>query len=150
MQRTSNYQLPQWEKEDRILMEDFNGAMANIDTGILGAKNDAATAQAAADAAKQTALTYKHFAVGQYNGTGLAHDITLGFKPSAVIVWPCIYSEYPAYGGTDPTIFVSGDFAGSSAKVKFTADGFHLENESSSESTDLNHKDHKYFYIAFQ
>ncbi len=48
MQRTSNYQLPQWEKEDRIMMEDFNGAMANIENAIDGARSEASAAAAKA------------------------------------------------------------------------------------------------------
>ena len=34
MKKTSNYQLNQWDKEDRILMEDFNGDNAKIDAAI--------------------------------------------------------------------------------------------------------------------
>ena len=34
MNYTTNYHLPQWVESDRILMEDFNEAMANIDEGI--------------------------------------------------------------------------------------------------------------------
>ena len=51
MNYTENYQLPQWVETDRIMMEDFNQAMADIDAGIAGAKG-------AADAVedKETAL----------------------------------------------------------------------------------------------
>ena len=31
MNYTENYQLPQWEKTDRIMMEDFNEAMLKLD-----------------------------------------------------------------------------------------------------------------------
>jgi len=34
MEKTTNYQLPQWEASDPLRREDFNQAMANIDTGI--------------------------------------------------------------------------------------------------------------------
>ena len=30
MQKTTNYQLPRWEKTDRILMDDFNGMTAAL------------------------------------------------------------------------------------------------------------------------
>lgn len=30
MQKTTNYQLPKWEKTDRILMDDFNGMTAAL------------------------------------------------------------------------------------------------------------------------
>ncbi len=34
MNYTTNYHLPQWVESDRILMEDFNQAMADIDEGL--------------------------------------------------------------------------------------------------------------------
>ena len=34
---TKNYQLPQWVESDRVLMEDFNDAMAKVDQEILQA-----------------------------------------------------------------------------------------------------------------
>ena len=33
MNYTENYQLPQWVETDRIMMEDFNEAMAKVDEG---------------------------------------------------------------------------------------------------------------------
>lgn len=38
MNYTTNYHLPQWVESDRILMEDFNGAMTNIDQGLGNAR----------------------------------------------------------------------------------------------------------------
>ena len=34
MNYTQNYQLPQWESSDRILMDDFNDAMEKIEGGL--------------------------------------------------------------------------------------------------------------------
>ena len=34
MEYTKNYHLPQWAEEDRIMMEDFNDAMASIESGL--------------------------------------------------------------------------------------------------------------------
>ena len=31
MKQTTNYQLPQWEETDRIMMKDFNDAFANVE-----------------------------------------------------------------------------------------------------------------------
>ena len=36
MNQTANYQLPIWERTDRILMTDFNQAMTRIDLGLAG------------------------------------------------------------------------------------------------------------------
>ena len=41
MDYTQNYHLPQWEKTDRVLMDDFNSAMANLDEGISAAQSTA-------------------------------------------------------------------------------------------------------------
>lgn len=48
MNYTKQYHLPQWAESDRILMEDFNQAMENVERGLTAAK-------AAADAAAETA-----------------------------------------------------------------------------------------------
>ena len=34
MNYTTNYQLPQWVKEDRIMMEDFNDMTAKVDEAL--------------------------------------------------------------------------------------------------------------------
>ena len=41
MNYTENYHLPQWVKSDRIMMEDFNAAMAEIESGLT--ENNSAT-----------------------------------------------------------------------------------------------------------
>ena len=41
MEYTTNYHLPQWVESDRIMMEDFNEAMAAIDGGIKAAQDAA-------------------------------------------------------------------------------------------------------------
>ena len=61
MNYTENYHLPQWKKEDRIMMEDFNAAMANLEDGLsravsgAAADTSSAAAKVAADAAAATA-----------------------------------------------------------------------------------------------
>ena len=41
MDYTQNYHLPQWEKADRIMMDDFNAAMAGIETGLSESRESA-------------------------------------------------------------------------------------------------------------
>lgn len=68
MNYTPNYQFPQWEKEDRIMMDDFNDAMSKVEDG-LG--------------------TIPRIITGSYTGNGEAsQEINLGFRPRAVIVAP--------------------------------------------------------------
>ena len=73
MEYTNNYHLPQWVESDRIMMGDFNEAMANIEEGMSN------TATAAAE------LPY---VVGTYTGddTTTNRTITLGFRPQFVII----------------------------------------------------------------
>ena len=43
MNYTTNYHLPQWVAEDRILMEDFNEAMESIDSNVKEARQQTYT-----------------------------------------------------------------------------------------------------------
>lgn len=97
MNYTEKYHLPQWEENDRVMRTDFNQMCANIESGIDGAKAQAAqsdaaldqkiaAAQSSADTAQQTALDYKHYMTGMYTGDGKKIKITLGFQPSAVLI----------------------------------------------------------------
>ena len=58
MNKTANFQLNQWEKTDRIMMEDFNRDNAAIDAA-LKSNADAITAETAAREAADTALGKK-------------------------------------------------------------------------------------------
>lgn len=58
MNKTANFQLNQWEKTDRIMMEDFNRDNAAIDTALKG-NADAVAAETAAREAADTALGKK-------------------------------------------------------------------------------------------
>lgn len=58
MNKTANFQLTQWEKTDRIMMEDFNRDNAAIDAA-LKSSADAITAETAAREAADTALGKK-------------------------------------------------------------------------------------------
>ena len=60
MQHTATHQLSQWEKSDRILMEDFNGDNAKLEAALntlAAADASEQQARAAADAAEQQART---------------------------------------------------------------------------------------------
>lgn len=49
MDYTKNYHLPQWVKEDRIMMEDFNAAMAGIEKGLSDSKTAISENQSTAE-----------------------------------------------------------------------------------------------------
>ena len=58
MNKTANFQLTQWEKTDRIMMEDFNRDNAAIDAALKG-NAEAVAAETAAREAADTALGKK-------------------------------------------------------------------------------------------
>lgn len=58
MNKTANFQLTQWEKTDRIMMEDFNRDNAAIDAALKG-NADAVAAETAARKAADTELGKK-------------------------------------------------------------------------------------------
>ena len=84
MNYTNNYHLPQWVETDRIQMEDFNQMCEDIDGGITAAKAAASTAQTTANAAYSP--SNKPYVVGTYIGNGGDVTVTLGFKPSFLII----------------------------------------------------------------
>ena len=100
MNYTKNYRLPQWVKEDRIMMDDFNAMNSSIENGLTRtaaqaaeASNKADTAVQTANSARQDVQTWKNYAVGSYTGKGLGQSmmVQLGFRPSFVII--CGYAE---------------------------------------------------------
>ena len=146
MQRTSNYQLPQWEKSDRIMMEDFNGMTEKIDAGIKDAKD-------AAGDAKQTALTHRNYSVGTYTGTTSTIKIQLGYRPSAVVITrKCLglsnNTTEESAGST--TLFIEGAvYPGTFA---FEDDGFSVPTQDYSFEANpkVNRYGRQYGYIAFR
>ena len=108
MQHTQNYQLSLWEKDDRIMMEDFNADNEAIDAAL------AAKAEKSAVAAVETALAAltanlgtrgknARITWGSYNGTGAYGSgnkttITPGLYPVLVCVGSpsdVSYSSWP-------------------------------------------------------
>ena len=99
MEYTTNYHLPQWVESDRIMMGDFNQMCSDMEAGLVSnaqaaaaaqaaagnAQNAAENAQASADAAQAEAAKLP-YVVGSYTGTGQQMTITLGFRPSFLII----------------------------------------------------------------
>lgn len=86
--QTPNYQLSQWERDDKIQMEDFNSDNAKIDAAL--------KAQAATCASMQTLLNKKgNCSVGTftYQGTG-----TYGPEAPTVVSFPKQPAAYIIFG----------------------------------------------------
>ncbi len=164
MDYTKNYHLPQWVKEDRVMMDDFNRAMADIEGGLSGnaqaaakAQNSANNAQSAADAARRIAdaaysPTQKPYVVGSYTGTREIISITLGFRPSYMIISGQA-SMSPPYN-TATFLYYNGFSAGNTIqkRLEFTDTGFTVypDSEERDYYPDLSNKDRVYDYIAFR
>ena len=174
MNYTEKHHLPQWAKEDRIMMKDFNDAMASIEDGLVrgpakvaeeaARANEktaqaASAAQAAADRAAAAAAQAKAdkayspdqppYVVGTYKGNGDYQRIELGFRPRFVIIGGA--------RGANQHLFsrVVGGASGS-GNVSFSNTGFTVgrngsEGGSGSESApQLMEPGMEYGYIAFR
>ena len=162
MNHTKNYGLPQWELNDLIKMEDFNGAMASLENGLTSNKAEAAagveeaksianSAKVTANAAKSaadTALASKPYVAGSYNGNGGTRSVYLGFRPSFVII-----SGMEHHIGNTPTAFtnyvvMTGGHVMSN-EIWFMDTGFTV-NGSSGWVPQLSVSGRTYDYIAFK
>ena len=132
---TSNLSLPQWELDDRILVEEFNEAMHNIDEAV-GAK--------------------VQMLVGSYTGDDAAErTISLGVTPKAVFVCDqrgtmgyVPTGNFTAYGGLalpNHPVEYSGvkalEIVEGGFKVFFTKNGNFAAN--------TNYSSFRFNYVAF-
>ena len=130
MTKTTNYQLPKWEKTDRIQMKDFNDMTAALDAA-LG--------------------TIPKFAAGSYTGDGVSsRTINLTFTPMAVWVSRSA-GLYPSDGGAFFTQDYSITFQDWAVLGRITDNGFQVGSvtySGSKLSPDLNAASCTYHYLA--
>ena len=85
MNKTANFQLTQWEKTDRIMMEDFNRDNAAIDTALKSSADGVAALQTALASCGNCRIT-----ISNYKGTGTlgeAHPTSLTFAEPPLLVF---------------------------------------------------------------
>lgn len=85
MNKTANFQLTQWEKTDRIMMEDFNRDNAAIDTALKSNADGVAALQTALEKCGNCRIT-----ISSYTGTGTlgeAHPTSLTFAEPPLLVF---------------------------------------------------------------
>ena len=92
MTKTTNYQLPKWEKTDRIQMKDFNDMTATLDAALKANADTAAanTQTLAAQAQTIAKLGNCKVVAGSYTGDGTYgadHAITLNFSHKPMLVF---------------------------------------------------------------
>ena len=85
MNKTANFQLTQWEKTDRIMMEDFNRDNVAIDTALKASADGVAALQTALASCGNCRIT-----LSSYTGTGTlgeAHPTSLTFAEPPLLVF---------------------------------------------------------------
>ena len=127
MNYTEKYQLPQWEKSDRIMMEDFNDMAEKMEAGLIELNETIAGVG---------------YVIGKYTGNNAyPRTISLGFQPTAVII--VTNMGYTSVGSS-----VYGGLFGKNCPLngyaEIASSGFKL-NKAYMNSSDI-----VYYYIAFK
>lgn len=91
MKRTTNYDLPTWEKDDFIRMQDFNNLTGKLDAALKSGADAQTALQNAIKAVKATAenaysSANKPYVAGSYTGNGGTQTVDLGFKPRFLVI----------------------------------------------------------------
>ena len=91
MKRTTNYDLPTWEKDDFIRMQDFNDLTGKLDAALKSGADAQTALQNAIKAVKATAenaysSANKPYSAGSYTGNGGTQTVDLGFKPRFLVI----------------------------------------------------------------
>ena len=108
MQKTTNYQLNQWVKSDRIQMEDFNSDNAKIDAA-LKSNADAVAAETAAREAADTELGKKAGLQLISSGTvsSDAYNVSVDLSNIAFGDWKTIYVSVKPVLNSEATMEVT-------------------------------------------
>ena len=173
MNKTANYQLNQWVKSDRVLMDDFNADNAKIDAAIkaVNAKADGKAAQSALDALAATVSGHTatleqkgncRIAVGTYTGNGrfgqgTSRAVTVPFQPKLVVVQNVAAAQMDVTKGSDNDHFMlvlvrpleTFYLYQGMAQVDVSWDSFNVEWTSDySARAQLNESGTQYTYVA--
>ena len=178
MKQTTAYKLPQWEKADRIVMEDFNGMASKLETaltahdtaiaGLNSAKADKTTTNSLQTQVNQRATTSalssavsqletkiearSQVVIGSYTGDGAAERvISLGFTPKAVLLIPAS-GELNGSGSGRGGLALPGHAVSYAGDVVLTivTGGFKVYYKSGSWGTYSNANNSELYYIAFR
>ena len=99
MTKTTNYQLPKWEKTDRVQMKDFNDMTATLDAALTATADAAAAASAAVALCGNCAV--QHIT---YTGTGsTVRQFTFAHKPLMLTVFGDNVYFFAVQGAEDAT-----------------------------------------------
>ena len=157
MTYTTNYQLPQWVKSDRIMMDDFNDANSKIDTALHGLRTDV-DAHETANTAAHAAFGNCRAVTGTYTGQGRCgadtpNTLTFPHKPLLVIIHP---DEPISSSNLTRLLLLQGstfafsymDMPPSQCKVSWSGNSVSWYNKED-ERKQLNYESATYRYLAF-
>ena len=140
MNYTINYQLPQWVKEDRIMMEDFNDMTAKVDEA-LGEVSEDMVAQTAAIAAKGNCQIYTTSYVGT-GAAGASHPNRITFPEKPILVHIArsdgAYYAEELYGSTQLIMRAGSDAAACTPTWTETSLSWYHENNCTNQLNDKN------------
>ena len=149
MNKTANFQLTQWEKTDRIMMEDFNRDNAAIDTALKGNADKAAALQTALAGAGNCEI-----GMISYTGTGKSGDSnpsTVTFPKMPAGFFLCGAETYLVVrGGDDHALMIY--YTGSTTYVSqmpISWKGNQFQISSSKPTYQLNEEGVPYWGLAF-
>ena len=86
MNKTANFQLTQWEKTDRILMEEFNSDNEKIDAALKSSADGVAALQTALASCGNCKIVYGTYTGNGKSGSANPNKLTFDGKPVLVIV----------------------------------------------------------------
>ena len=149
MNKTANFQLTQWEKTDRIMMEDFNRDNAAIDTALKGNADKAAALQTALAGAGNCEI-----GMISYTGTGKSGDsnpTTVTFPKMPAGFFLCGAETYLVIrGGDDHALMIY--YTGSTtyvSQMQVSWKGNQFQISSSKPTYQLNEEGVPYWGLAF-
>ena len=130
MTTTQNLHLPQWEADDRIMMDDFNNAFAALDA----------------------ALGALQIVTGTYTGSGndanCRVDVALGFRPKAVLVMANKY-QFSGSGGAFFALAIDTEDAADNGYLELTDTGFAAKSTLATGDSDRYYPRNPFRYIAW-
>ena len=106
MRETSNYKLSQWDKTDRIQMEDFNADNSKVDAALAAEK----AAREAADAAQLSTLRSENLwvKIGETELTAAANELSIPVENPGQ--YNRFLIQYSTSGPKKLHFYISGEF----------------------------------------
>ena len=149
MNKTANFQLTQWEKTDRILMEEFNSDNEKIDTALKASADGVAALQTALAGAGNCEI-----GMISYTGTGKSGDsdpTTVTFPKMPAGFFLCGAETYLVVrGGDDHALMIY--YTGSTtyvSQMQVSWKGNQFQISSSKPTYQLNEEGVPYWGLAF-